>query len=246
MPWCASISVHILKVKVLVGEWIFLLSIFSCFLGTFSHSSLVLSSKRCEGPCYGERDNHASVQAIVLQCPSPLSCWLHLYTRNQNIVLLLIQTLRGDKMSVLTHAYPHKPLRKIKWPFPVRGDKNGYVMQTRKKNMRKIKWPYAVTKLTVPFICGLMSDWWFVSMEKSMVICDTECPYNYWDQVPQNNIKFPTLIVPGNGRIPCTRAERKTSLSLLHPPVPHAAAVCPSSSFWWACLPLQHSSSPFL
>ena len=40
---------------------------------------------------------------------------------------------RGDKVTVLTHTYPHKPLKKIKWPS-------------------------AITMLTTHFMCGLMSD----------------------------------------------------------------------------------------
>ena len=42
-------------------------------------------------------------------------------------------TLRGDKVSMLIHTYPHKLL----W---------------------KVKWPSAITRLTAHFACGLMSD----------------------------------------------------------------------------------------
>ena len=66
-----------------------------------------------------------------------------------------------DKVIMLTHTYPHKPLRKIKWPP-------------------------AITKLTTHFAYGLMSDLVIASIEKSVVIHDTECPD--WDQVSLNNI----------------------------------------------------------
>ena len=42
-------------------------------------------------------------------------------------------------------------------------------------------WPYAITRLTVHFVHGLMSDLVIWSKEMSMVIHDTECPY--WVQV---------------------------------------------------------------
>ena len=41
---------------------------------------------------------------------------------------------RGDQVSMLTHTYPHKPLRKI------------------------FKWPYVITRLRDHFMCGLASD----------------------------------------------------------------------------------------
>ena len=62
---------------------------------------------------------------------------------------------------MLTHTYPHKPLRKIKVTI------------------------YIITRLTANFMCGVMSDLVNWEFRKSMVIHDTECPY--WDQVPLNN-----------------------------------------------------------
>ena len=68
--------------------------------------------------------------------------------------------LRGDKVSVLTHIYPHKPLRKIK-----------------------------VTtcnhQADSPLYVCVMSDLVICKFWKSMVIHDTEC--RYWDQVSLNN-----------------------------------------------------------
>ena len=45
----------------------------------------------------------------------------------------MLTILRGDKVSMLTHTYPHKPLRKINWPT-------------------------AIARLTAHITCGLKSD----------------------------------------------------------------------------------------
>ena len=73
-------------------------------------------------------------------------------------LLSLWLTLWGDKVSMLTHAYPHK-------------------------FQKQIKWSSGITRLTVHVTWCLIS--WFASIEKSMVIHDTE--YLYWDQVSLNN-----------------------------------------------------------
>ena len=70
----------------------------------------------------------------------------------------IIKSVEGDKVSMLTSIYPHKPLR---------------------------KWPYAITRLTAHFVYGLMSDLVICKFWKSMITHDTECPY--WDQVSLNN-----------------------------------------------------------
>ena len=81
-------------------------------------------------------------------------------------------SLRGDKVStcMLTHTYPHKPLRKIKWPS-------------------------AITRLTAHFTCGLMSDLAVCRClhRKNMVIHDIECLC--WPGVikQHNPPIFPTL-----------------------------------------------------
>ena len=68
----------------------------------------------------------------------------------------------GDKVSMLTHIYPHKARRKIE------------VIICK------------ITRLTAHFMCGLVSDLLICTLLiKSMVIHDTECPY--WDQVSLNN-----------------------------------------------------------
>ena len=61
-------------------------------------------------------------------------------------------TLGGDKVSMLVHTYPHKPLRKSKWSA-------------------------AISRLRARFMCGLMSDLVICKFRKTMVIHDTECPY---------------------------------------------------------------------
>ena len=73
--------------------------------------------------------------------------------------LLFAAYPRGDKVSMLTHTYPHKPIR--------------------------LKWPYAITRLTAHIMSGLMSDLVICKFRKSMVTHDTKCPY--WDQVSLNN-----------------------------------------------------------
>ena len=80
----------------------------------------------------------------------------------------------GDKVSMLTHTYPHKARRKIE------------VIICK------------ITRLTAHFMCGLMSgpDVWSADLHlliKSMVIHDTECPY--WDQVSLNNTNLGNLSV---------------------------------------------------
>ena len=65
--------------------------------------------------------------------------------------------LWGDKVSMLTHIYIHKPWRKIEVAI------------------------CKITRLTAHFMCGLMSDLLICKFVKSMAIHDTECPY--WDQV---------------------------------------------------------------
>ena len=72
------------------------------------------------------------------------------------------KTLSGDKVSMFTHIYPHKPL----W-----------------------KWPIAITRLTTHFTCGLMSGLVICEHRKLLVIHNTKCPY--WDQVSINNPRTP-------------------------------------------------------
>ena len=68
----------------------------------------------------------------------------------------------GDKVSMLTHIYPHKARRKIE------------------------DWSYAKSPGWQPTLCvALCLICWFALAFKSMVIHDTECPY--WDQVSLNN-----------------------------------------------------------
>ena len=74
----------------------------------------------------------------------------------------LCNTLEVEKV---TYVYPHKLHGKIKWPF-------------------------AITRLTAHITCGLMSDLEILctSLEKSMVIHDTKCPYE--DKVSFKQHKF--------------------------------------------------------
>ena len=94
--------------------------------------------------------------------PSVLLCSLHIHLTCNMLSLikqvhwLSFHCLGVDKVSMLTHTYPHKP-----W--------------------RKIKWPYASSRLTTHFMCGLMSDLVICKFRKSMVMHNTEC--SYWDQV---------------------------------------------------------------
>ena len=66
---------------------------------------------------------------------------------------LLRPPLGDDKVSILTHIFPDKPLRKIK--------------VTICNHHRP----------TVQFMCGLMSDLVICKFRNSMVIHDTGCPY---------------------------------------------------------------------
>ena len=53
------------------------------------------------------------------------------------------------------------------------------------KPLRKIKLPSPIARLTLTLLVAWCLIWWFASIEKSMVVHDTECPY--WDQVSLNN-----------------------------------------------------------
>ena len=84
-------------------------------------------------------------------------------------ITITITPLWGDKVSMLTHIYPHKPRRKTEVTI------------------------CKITRLTAHFMCGLMSDLLICNcLRKVMVIHDTECPY--WDQVSLNNTK-PTKLL---------------------------------------------------
>ena len=72
---------------------------------------------------------------------------------------LFTATLEGDTGSMLTHTYPHKPLRKIDCPLCVYPG----------------VWSWWFASLEK-----------FNPLRKIMVIHDTKCPY--WDQVSLNNI----------------------------------------------------------
>ena len=71
------------------------------------------------------------------------------------------------EVSILTHTYPHKPLKKIKWRS-------------------------AITRLTAHFVCGVMSDLviWKIKKRVYKVIHHSVCPNcPYWHQVLSNNTK---------------------------------------------------------
>ena len=81
---------------------------------------------------------------------------------NENICTVKIPndtSLEGDKVSMLTHTYPHKLLRKIEVTI-------------------------CNHQADSP-LCGVMSDLVICKFKKSMAVHDTECPY--WDQVSLNN-----------------------------------------------------------
>ena len=64
-------------------------------------------------------------------------CFVHVYCcRSEHWCngLNFVSTLPGDKVSMLTHIYPHKPLREIEVTI------------------------CKITRLTAHFMCGLMSD----------------------------------------------------------------------------------------
>ena len=63
----------------------------------------------------------------------------------------MLRSLRGDKVSMLTHTYEHKP-------------------------QGILKRPYAIIRLTAYFMCSLMSDMVSCTFRKCTVIHDTECP----------------------------------------------------------------------
>ena len=80
------------------------------------------------------------------------------------ITCIMIKTLWGDKLSTLTHMYPHKPWRNINW------------------------WSSAITRLAANLRVLWCLIWWCSSIEKRMVTHDTECPY--LDQVSLNKSKL--------------------------------------------------------
>ena len=84
--------------------------------------------------------------------------WTTWNTIWSNTGYLLTSPLEGDKVSMFTHTYPHKPPRNIK---------------------------VTTCNHQADFMCGLMSCLVVCKFRKSMVIHDTECPY--WDEVSLNN-----------------------------------------------------------
>ena len=106
----------------------------------------------------GSATKHALIMAQVRMVHLFQGLYGVTWTYSVDTVLsLLLMTLRDDKVSMLTHIYPHKPLRKIEVTIcNHQADSPLYV------------WPDVV-------IC---------KSTKSMVTHDTECPY--WDQVPIN------------------------------------------------------------
>ena len=89
--------------------------------------------------------------SILLRCTG-LIIMLHM---KQSFPYVSEVTVGGDKVNMLTHTYPHKPLRKIRWPS-------------------------AITGLTAHFVCPDVWSGDFASMSMrmrmSMVIHDTKCP----------------------------------------------------------------------
>ena len=81
-------------------------------------------------------------------------------------VILITNTLVGDKVSMLTHTYPHKPLRK-----------NKVTICNHQADSPLNLWP----------------DVWFGDCKfRNVVLHDAECPY--WDQVSLNNTNPSTLM----------------------------------------------------
>ena len=80
-------------------------------------------------------------------------------------VFISIIPFGGDKVSMLTHTYPHKPLRKIKM---------------------------TICNHQVDSPLHVWSDLVICKFGKNMVIHDTECPY--WDQVSNNTNQTISII----------------------------------------------------
>ena len=86
-------------------------------------------------------------------------------------VIPFLKSPWGDKVSMLNYTYPHKPLRKIMWP-------------------------YAITRLIARFRYGLMADLFnCCKHEKSMVMFDTESPGVIKQQNNSNSDSFLSLFI---------------------------------------------------
>ena len=72
-------------------------------------------------------------------------------------------TLRGDKVNMFACSCLHKPLRKT------------------------LKWPCAITRPTIHFMCGLVSDLVICKVKEYDVMYKAKC--SYWSQDSVNNIK---------------------------------------------------------
>ena len=68
-------------------------------------------------------------------------------------------TRESDKVSMLIHTYPHKPLK---------------------------KWPFVITRLTTMLHISWCFTYWFANIEPCMIIHNTECPYS--DPPSVNNL----------------------------------------------------------
>ena len=88
---------------------------------------------------------------------------------------ITFSTIGGDKVSMLTHTYPHKPLRKIKVTI------------------------YAIIRLTTSFMCGLMSDLVICKFRKVWlymtpnILNETRCPWTTQTQPNPFNYVCPKL-----------------------------------------------------
>ena len=91
-------------------------------------------------------------QPIIPHCHCAPNCNGYLVEQKEPgyWYIALLYYPRGDKVSMLTHTYPHKTLRKIEWPS-------------------------AVCRLTTHLTSGLMSDPVICELRMSMAIHDTEC-----------------------------------------------------------------------
>ena len=98
------------------------------------------------------------VNFIGTLCVFPHPCnifpvmWSFCIWNDQVLPSLSPCTLGDDNVSMLTHTYPHKPVRNINWPS-------------------------SIIKSTVHVVCGVMSGLVIRKHRQVMVIHDTECPH---------------------------------------------------------------------
>ena len=147
-----------------------LMLLHECFL----YTSLVRQSR--ENSSFWLLDQHAKDdQNIEIFNSKGFAVFYNTFTIHFLLPPFLLPTLRGDKVSMLTHTYPRKPLGILKGL-------------------------YAITTLAAHFMCGLMSDLVICKFRKVWpymilnVLTETRCHWTTQTHNPSSSSLPPLLL----------------------------------------------------